>query len=358
MYRHGGNLRELARRAARPLDEILDFSANINPLGPPSWLPSVIHKNVPAVIRYPDPEAQAFVAAVASLNGTSPGEVVAGNGASALLHALPGIIEGRRAVVPVPSYADYLQPRVQAGGPAIAYGLREEDDFELNPDSLTEALRDGDVVILGQPNNPTGRLVNPDALRRLIQRRSEVLFVVDEAFAGFVPGYRSLVLDRPANAVVLWSLTKLYAIPGLRLGCAFLESDLASRLRSRIGPWTVNVFAQAVGHAALEDPDFVLRTQAFVSARRQELCRALAAIDGLTIYPGCANFLLARIDLEGSRASTVARHLLREEGIGIRVCDNFEGLDDRFFRVAVRTRTENARLCRALTAALVRSGRR
>ena len=151
--------------------------------------------------------------------------------------------------------------------------------------------------------------------------------------------------ERPENLIVLRSLTKFYAIPGLRLGGVVADREIIRRLRAITPPWSVNTLAQAVGAAALRDAEYAKETRRCVRERREELTGELQAIPGLAVYPGTANFLLVRIDRSGLSASELARRLL-EDGIAIRVCDNFTGLDGRFFRVAVRTAEENGRLCR------------
>lgn len=165
----------------------------------------------------------------------------------------------------------------------------------------------------------------------------------------------SLTQNRPPNVIVLRSFTKFFAIPGLRLGCAIADPETIRRMRKMIPPWSVNTFAQAVGEAALGDETYAKRTRRFVQGQRESLSKELRAIPGLTVYPSQTNFLLVRIDRSETNASTLAQRLLKE-GIAIRVCENFAGLDSRFFRIAVRTAEENQRLCESLRAAL--GGRR
>ena len=167
---------------------------------------------------------------------------------------------------------------------------------------------------------------------------------MDEAFGDFVEGMESLTVGRPENVIVLLSLTKVYAIPGLRLGCAVADPSVVRKIRRVQPPWSVNTIAQAVGEAALRDIDYVERSRRLVREQRLSLGAELKSIPGLTVYPGTANFLLIKIDRKGFDAGLLAQRLL-QDGIAIRVCDNFQGLDKRFFRVAVRTSEENRRLC-------------
>jgi histidinol-phosphate/aromatic aminotransferase/cobyric acid decarboxylase-like protein len=153
--------------------------------------------------------------------------------------------------------------------------LREQDKFRLNLGSLETMLRGGELVFIGQPNNPTGMPCDPDSIRTLAARHPDTRFVIDEAFADFVEDLDRLSRNRPANVVVLLSLTKIFAIPGLRLGCAIADASIVKRLRELQTPWSVNVLAQAVGTAALQDREYVLRTQRYVSQQRSYLIEEL-----------------------------------------------------------------------------------
>ena len=384
MSRHGGNLRALALRAGCRPEEILDFSASVNPLGPPESLRAVISRKIDALVHYPDPQSAELAEGLARKHQVPAGEVVVGNGSTELLFALAGALDYARAVIPVPSYTDYgaavrladrpveeipldSDEETSAGAPGgrianpsttsapVPDGLAIRRTFELDWAGLDRRLRDGDLVLLGQPNNPTGLWLDKERLVRLARARPRTWFVVDEAFAGFVEGCRSMVdpLDglaiRPTgnNVIVLRSLTKLYAIAGLRLGYAVAGAATAERLRARILPWSVNSLAQAVGLALLDEDDYVEQTVRYVAARRRELADALGRIEGLHVYPGRANFLLVRIDRPDLDALALAERLLRGR-IAIRTFAPGQYLDSRFFRIAVRTAEENAALCDSL----------
>lgn len=346
-FKHGGNLTRLAGIAGIPAEQILDFSANINPLGPPEWLRSVVSCALESVVHYPDPDFSRLVRAVAQRYRVPEDQVLIGNGSTEIIYLIPRALTARHVVVPVPTYVDYLTFAQSAGLTTETMILKENAAFELDFDALSSELHGRELVFLCQPNNPTGRLFDPERLRNLASKHPSTLFVVDEAFGDFVEEMDSLTSRRPENVIVLLSLTKIYAIPGIRLGCAVADPGLVQSIRSLQPFWSVNNIAQAVGEAALNDREYVERSRAFVREQRLRLMEELKSIPGLTVYRGEANFLLVRVDRPGTDASRVAERLLGN-GIAIRVCDNFDGLDSRFFRVAVRTSDENARLCRAL----------
>jgi adenosylcobyric acid synthase len=349
--RHGGNLKKLAASSGRPVEEILDFSANINPLGLPEWLRPLISSKVSSIVHYPDPDCTSLAEAFSARYGVAQEEVLVGNGSSEILYFLPRVLKAQRALIPVPAYGDYAMAAEAAGWALEKMFLKEEEGFTLDLHALETRLEGQEIVILGQPNNPTGLLCDPEALRQTARRYSSSTFIIDEAFADFIQGVDHLSSNRPPNMIVLCSLTKFFAIPGLRLGCAIMNPDTVCRMRKVIPPWSVNTFAQAVGETALRDESYAEKTRGFVREHRDSLLEDLRSLPWLTVYPGQANFLLLRIDRKDINAAGLAQRLL-DKGIAIRVCDNFDGLDSRFFRVAVRTAEENGRLCYELRAVL------
>ncbi len=344
---HGGNLRRLAALAGLAPEQILDFSASINPLGPPDWFSEVAAAALLQAVHYPDPECAELIQAIAARKGCRQPETVAGNGSSELLFLLPRAVQARRAVLPVPAYLDYEAAAVAAELPVVKIAMAEETGFASRPELIAPHLRPGDIVFLGHPSNPSGALCEPEEIRALAAAHPEATLVVDEAFLDFVAGVPSLAADRPTNVVVLMSFTKMFAIPGLRLGAAAADEAIAGRLRAMQPRWSVNAISQAVGVRALADEAFVGETQRWLGPARDGLKRDLEAIPGFKVFPGRANYLLVKIEDGFTAAAALTNRVLRA-GIAIRPCANYDGLDDRFFRVAVRTEEENARLVAAL----------
>lgn len=345
---HGGNISELADTAGRDEDDILDFSANINPLGPPEWLRPTISRTVEKVRHYPDPDSTQLVDAIATHHAIPAGNVVVGNGTSQLIFTLCRAIDCRRAIIPVPCYVDYTTAADAAGMEIIRIPLREDNQFRVDTGRIQRHLRGDEMVFIGQPNNPTGRSIPPESILDLARNHPETLFVVDEAFVDFADELPSIIPQRPRNVVVLRSMTKFYAVPGLRLGYLVASTTAASDIRDMIPPWSLNVFAQAVGQRALETDQYAQTTRHTVNKQRKYLREQLGDLDVFTVYPGEANFLLLRIDEHDWSAPRLAKRLLQDHGIAIRVCENFGALDERFARIAVRNRPENERLLNAL----------
>ncbi|MCW5213304.1 cobyric acid synthase, partial [Desulfobulbus sp. TB] len=229
--------------------------------------------------------------------------------------------------------------------------LSAEDDFQPDLEKIATQLQAGDLLILGQPNNPTGRMNDREALLTLADQHPEVLFLLDEAFAGFVAGYTSLAGTRK-NIITLCSLTKLFAVPGLRLGFLAASEELCCAIKGQIAPWSVNTLAQAAGVTMIGDTEYISNTQDLVRKNRKFLCKYLATIPCLRVIPGAADFLLVQLK-DKLTASELANQLLEQARIAIRVCANYEGLDEQYFRVAVRSEEENNHLVAALQKILL-----
>lgn len=348
---HGGNLYGLADQAGVSAHAILDFSANVNPLGPPEWLRPLVSSVLGSVVHYPDPDCVELLLAASRRYGCSTDELIAGNGSSELLYLLPRALHKRRAVIMAPSYVDYAVAARGVGLQCEPFLLKESEGFVPELSGLESQLGGDELVFLCNPNNPTGLLLDSRELRRIAQRRPSSVFVMDEAFADFVEEMDSLVTDRPDNVVVLLSLTKIFAIPGLRLGCAIADPEIVRAVRQIQPTWSVNTLAQEIGRIAVTDLEYIQRSRELVRQLRSDFTAQLKSIPGITVFPGTANFLLVRVDRTETNAQVLADRLLKV-GIAIRRCGNFDGLDDRFFRVAVRPREENTRLCDALREAL------
>jgi len=347
---HGGNIWELARQTGRPAREWLDFSASINPLGPPAWLAGMCADHLPDLAHYPDPEMPALRQALAEHCGIAADGIVPGNGSSELLFALPRLGVFRRAIIPVPAYMDYRRAMELAGIPVQPVRLAPADNFAIPWQSLRTMLQPGDLVILGRPNNPTGALPAADHLTAAIHDYPATFFLLDEAFLDFTGEPSQIKMSDPRgglpdNLIVLNSMTKFFAIPGLRLGFAALPSTMAGKLRQALTPWSVNTLAQMVGARAYADLDYAARTRALVAANRRELCRRLASAPAWRVFPATANFVLLQLQAGAKHAGGALAAALRRHGIAIRVCGNFEGLDEQYIRLAVRTAGEQERLC-------------
>lgn len=349
---HGGNIWRAARETGRPVPEWLDFSASINPLGSPPWVRAAMRRALSQVAHYPDPDLPELRAAVAHRHGLSPEQVWFGNGAAELIHLLVAALAPTAGAVLAPTFARYgaalashgIQPALIPAWPdPAAPGLLQ----------WLEAAPPDAALFLCQPNNPTGQLI-PDAAMHealAVAERRGVWVVVDEAFLDFVPEAVSLLplCRQHPRLVVLHSLTKLYAIPGLRIGYLAGPAELIRRLARGQVPWAVNTVAAAAGLAALTGPDYRPATQQAVARERAWLQSRLAALPGLRPQPSAANYFL--VQLQGLTGTQLQAGLHRQ-GILIRTCTGFAGLGDQYVRLAVRPRREARQLVAALAQLL------
>lgn len=335
-FEHGGNV------YAHP--GCLDFSANLNPAGIPDAAREALRQSVDAFASYPDPSCAELVQALAAFEGVPAARVVACAGATDAFARICQVLRPRSALVCAPCYSGYEQALVQSGARVDRYHLRASDGFEVTSELIGSIGPRVDVVFLANPNNPTGRCLRRDVLVALLEqaRHRGVTVVLDECFIDLTrqKGSNDLltVFD---NLVLVKACTKTFSLAGLRLGYALCSSDwLADGLRAAGQPWAVSVPAQIAGAACLDDKVYLRRSLALIE-RERALLRAALETHGLLVIPGEANFLLFR----GPKG--LAESFL-EQGILIRSCDNFRGLDACWYRIAVRAPEENARFIEVL----------
>lgn len=346
---HGGNLIWAAAIADCLPSEILDFSASINPLGPPSSAIAAVDSHRWQIKNYPQPEYLELRQALSQFHGGHlPVEwILPGNGAAELLTwAGRELAEMRETYLLTPAFGDYRRSLNAFKAKVIEFPLNLESPDPLNIDiSASNSHNAG--LLLNTPHNPTGILLDRGAILSLVAQFA--LVVVDEAFMDFLPtedqqSLIAMVADFP-NLVILRSLTKFYSLPGLRLGYAIAHPDRLRRWQEWRDPWSVNSLAVAAGIAVLGDDNFEEKTRHWLSVARPKLYEGLGKIPGLFPYPGVANFLLVKSQWSVSKLQA---KLLKNHRILIRDCLSFPELGDDYFRVAVRTETENQYLINAL----------
>jgi len=346
---HGGNIREAASVLGIPAESLLDFSANINPAGMPDSLKRAVLENMAVAERYPDPAYHQLHQTLAAHHQVPESWVLAGNGETESIFALVNGLQPRRAMLITPGFAEYRRALQLAGCDSVDYALCEEDGWQLTA-SILDALTGGiDCLFLCTPNNPTGLLPDESLLHAIAARcrQLNITLVLDEAFMDFLCGRDGFIPHLASNPHiwVLRSLTKFYAMPGLRLGY-LVSSDVAKvdLMRERQMPWSINSFAALAGEVVLQDRDYQQASWAWLRTEGPRLFRALQKVRGLHVWPGVANYLFLRCDVTGL---DLQRALL-EKQILIRSCANYPGLDERYYRVAVRSAVENDALIAAM----------
>lgn len=342
---HGGRALALARELGWPPVAILDFSASLNPLGPAPEVLAAAQAALAEVSHYPEADAATFARALAARHGLPVETVLAGAGATEFIFLVPRVLRPRRVLLIEPAFGEYRPALLQAGAQIDSFRLDPAAGFRLDPAAIGAALRaDTDLVWLANPLNPAGTgYAREQLLALLAALPPTVRLLIDEAFIDFAP-HLSLVDRLPShpNLLVLRSLTKFHAIAGLRIGWLAAAPQLTAALAAGREPWRLSTPAIAAGLACLQAEALRIATLQAMPLLRAELAAGLTAIGG-HVYPSVANYLLCRLP-DSSPAATELAAALRPQGILVRTCTDFAGLDDRHLRLAVRSAADNRRL--------------
>lgn len=336
-YSHGGDV--YSRRIEH------DFSANINPLGIPDEVIYEVSEALRRCGNYPDPECRELVRAISGHERISTRKIVCGNGAADLIYRIVSALKPRTALLCAPTFSEYEKALTEHGCAVRRHFLNRADGFALTEKFLDDITPGTDIIFLCSPNNPTGVTISPGLMRSISEkcRETGTFLVVDECFLDFVKGgnersAKPLLNERSA---ILKAFTKIYAMPGMRLGYAIFGSEeTAAKVAGTGQSWSVSLPAQAAGIAALKLSGYVEKTVETISAEREFMGAGLRAL-GLEVIPSEANFILFR-------SSVTLDKPLAERGISIRNCGNYDGLENGWYRTAVRLREENELLLTAL----------
>lgn len=336
---HGGDVFER--------EIVYDFSANLNPLGMPESVKNALRKSISEWEKYPDPFCRSLVKKLSERENFPPENIVCGNGAADLIFRIVQTVKPKRSVACAPSFSEYSKALMQIGSEISAYFLSEKSGFALDEKILEMLDESVQMLILCTPNNPTGRTVDGELLRRICEKceANDIVFLCDECFIDFTENSAHAEQFINPNVVVLKAFTKIYAMAGLRLGYAlFGDEKLAESVRKSGQFWSVSAPAQTAGEAALDEKNYLEKTLELVKKEREFLTENLRNF-GFKVYPSEANFILfyTKLPLD---------EMLLSEKILIRNCANFDGLEQGYFRIAVRSHEENSALVSAIERCL------
>ncbi|MGG3453156.1 pyridoxal phosphate-dependent aminotransferase [Paenibacillus rhizolycopersici] len=356
VYGHGGDLVTASARYGVAAGEWTDFSANINPLGPPPGLLDALREALPGIVRYPDPGHRKLVMQLAARLQVEGDALVVGNGAAEnMALALLGLAPEKVGIVE-PCFSEYRTLSEQFGAEVLSVFGTEERAFKAAPEEIEGLIRETNLTFIGQPNNPNGLQYGMDELRRFAAagERYGTYVVIDEAFIDFIPEpeRRTLLpeLGEYPHLILIRSMTKFYAIPGLRLGFAIAHPETARRMRDKQVTWSVNSLALLAGEFCLEaDVSYERETMGLVKQQRDRLVGELMRL-GCRTWPGEANFLLVRVP-EPWTAESIQTALGRR-GVLVRSCAMYPGLTERDIRLAVKDEPACGKLLRELEAVM------
>lgn len=353
---HGGDVWQAAAESGIPADELLDFSANINPQGLPSGALLRLRReaaDLRLLMRYPDPSAGELRLALSRRLQLPLETIVIGAGAEALIGASLASLGARRCLVPVPAFSEYERACASAGAGFEPFTLDPNLDFRLDVEAFCGALRSGqrNCAIVNNPHNPSGALLAAASVRRILDtaESSGVRLLLDEAFIDYAPS-ESLIQEavRRPGVIVVRSLTKFYGCPALRAGYAVGAPAPIARLAASTPTWPVTLLALNALAEAVGDEAFAETTLRENESERPRLAAGLAAL-GVHVFPAATNFLLLRLPAGWPPAASIRERLISEHRILVRNCDSYSGLEKgRYLRVAVRTAAENGRLIEAI----------
>lgn len=323
----------------------MDFSVNVNPFGMPKAACAALHDAISGCHKYPDILAMDLKEAVSSMLSVSPECLLFGNGASELLMGIMHAIRPGRVLLPVPSFYGYEYVAEAVESEVLYVSLKEEDDFQPGTWLLDRLTEDIDLLFLANPNNPTGRLMSREYLQKVLDvcREKNIYVVLDECFIEFCGTDVSFLsrMREYSNLLILRAFTKIYAIPGVRLGYLVCSNDsLLKMIGKQLPEWNVSILAQEAGIACLGQRAYIEKTVEYVKKEREFLTAGLKEI-GLRVFEGEANFILFF-----SEKPLYEELLLR--GILLRDCTNFRGLKKGYYRIAVKQRKDNEELLKVI----------
>jgi threonine-phosphate decarboxylase len=362
---HGGDVDAIGKMYGLRPEEILDFSANINPAGPPQRVLSRLAEAVTDIrsfAQYPEPDCRSLRIDFAEYAGVEPSNVVVANGTAALIEIALRTAKPKRCLLPVPAFSEYRRALTAAGCEYIPFVLDPAKQFVLDLDAFASVLHEKqcDFCILTNPHNPSGNLIPPASLIRFLKEANDrrINVLLDEAFIDYAI---DASLTRQAaclsNVVVLRSVTKFYALAGMRVGFGIANAQLIEALWSQVPAWPVTTLAAIAARESLADVLYAEQTRSSCIDERKFLSEALAKM-GIEVWPSVTNFLLLKLPTGSPSVSLSCERLIREHRIVVRNCSSYEGLDaDKYMRVAVKDRAANLKLISALKSVLVQEVR-
>lgn len=346
MKKHGGNVYAFADKHHINVADILDFSANINPLGLSESIKADMLMKNRIVGHYPDPDYVQLKTAIANFESVSCEQVIVGNGAIESLFILAEALREQHVVLQAPTFIEY-ERAFQKYGATIDYMPLNHEDFQIDFDALKE--KDTDVVVICNPNNPTGTLTVREKLIDYLSfaKARSIKVIIDEAFIDFTDDemLNTLVpyLNEYENLFVLKSLTKFFAMPGLRLGYLLTSNgEITDRIYRQRIPWTINVVAEQVAKISMKDTEYISATKAYIKRERQWMVEALKQIPYLKVFETQGNYIFFKSSLTSLDEKLAQHHIM------IRNCSNYDNLNTGYFRVAIKEHDANMKLLKCM----------
>lgn len=355
---HGAEVYSAAIESGFKTEDILDFSSSVNPLGPSKKALEAITGAFGQIEAYPDSNSNALRQAIAAhFGGISPDNIIVGNGSTELMYLFAEVFlrRGEKALMAAPTFGEY-ERAVRKTGESVKF-VRLSDSFQIEAEAFRREMAGCKMVFLCNPNNPTSKLIPQETLVEILDAAAaqDILVFLDEDFLEFIENEkdRTMIckLDYYPNLFVLRSFTKLYGLTGLRCGYGIAHQDVINAMLCAKIPWNVNCLAQEAAIAALNDKEHLELTLDLITKEKAYLQSELGRLPGFRFTEPDANFFFIDIRDTGLTANSL-KHRMLKQGILIRDCSSFVGLNEFYIRVAVKTHEENVRLIDAFKKAL------
>ena len=352
---HGSDLETIEQIYHIRKEEIVSFSANVNPLGVSPLLREALAGQIDAITTYPDREYTSLRKRIAAYCDTDYENVIVGNGSTELISLFIQIEHPKKALVIGPTYSEYEREIALGGGSTLYYPLREEDDFQLNVSDFLSNLNESiDLLVLCNPNNPTSSCINKREMRRILDacKQYDIYVMVDETYVEFADNQKEIsavsLSNYYNNIIILRGTSKFFAAPGLRLGYAITGNrDLIKSINTRKNPWTINSLAVVAGETMFADTAYINATKALISAERARIYDVFAAHPDFKVYKPNGNFMLAHILNDNLTSGELFDRAIRQKMM-IRDCSTFPFLDNKYIRFCFMSKEDNDRLMRCL----------
>lgn len=347
---HGGNIEEVARKYNINSEDIIDFSANINPLGINKKVKESMIDALDLVERYPDITYHNLKHTICDYEGINLSSIFLGNGAAEVIFNITRALNPKKVLLPAPTFSEYEEAVRSVDGEIKYYNLKEDNEFQIDDSFISGIDEEVDLIFICNPNNPTGVLTEKEFIEKVLKRANKVnaKVVVDESFLDFVEDknkYSSIELTKTySNLIIVKSLTKFFAMPGIRIGYGISRSkEVLDRINKVSVPWAVNIVASEGICTGLKEIGYRRKSIEYVKEQSTILYKELNKLDFIKVFKPSVNFIMFKI----LRNINLKEELI-SNGILIRSCGNYEGLNESFYRVAVRTAKENERLISAM----------
>ena len=344
---HGGNIYRLKREGK---GELLDYSSNINPLGVPEKFKKSVIENFDILEKYPDPDYIELRESIGKYNNVDIENIVVGNGATEILFLYMKSLKPKKALIVAPTFAEYRRALESIDCEIDYFVLDEKEDFNLNMEKFIDSIPQCDLVVMCNPNNPTGNFISLENIKKIneeLKKRNIKLFI-DEAFIEFIKGWEDMtsVLLKDENIFVMRALTKFFAVPGVRLGYGITyDEEIMKKMEKYKEPWSVNSFADIAGKVMLWDKKYIEATENWIEEEKKWFYEESCKIENIKTFKTNVNFILVKLLKKNSSA---VRDEMIEKGVVVRDASNFKFLNNQYIRLAIKNRENNIKVLQAL----------